>query len=207
MLVFSSAEMTKSRGPSGRQNPGHGERPSCDAATGGSHRRPATATASCRQSSRPHRGSPLPVATPATTSARGGCRHPWGVRRRCVSPQPRRWGEKRAGRPPRGSSSRPARRSLKKRWRHLLTICRGISNRAPISSLPRPVAARSTSLARMTSRYGDVHLRARASSSRRSAAVSVMTNGLVRGRLWPSSPVKRLPNRLEICHDNTSSYL
>ena len=61
-------------------------------------------------------------------------------------------------------SSRPRRRSRKKRLRHLLTICRGVSRRAAMASLSSPSAAYSTILARMTSRYGDVYFRPVASS-------------------------------------------
>jgi hypothetical protein len=53
-----------------------------------------------------------------------------------------------------------------KRLRHLLMIWRGVSKRAAMMSFDSPSAANRTSLARMTSRYGDVYLRARASSSR-----------------------------------------
>ena len=77
----------------------------------------------------------------------------------------RRWGEKRAGRPPRGCSSRPGRRASANRLRHLLTIWRGVSRRAAMTSLDRPWAARRTILALMTSRYGDVYFRALVSSS------------------------------------------
>ena len=45
------------------------------------------------------------------------------------------------GRPGRGSSPRPARRRSKNRLRHLLTICRGVSRRSPITLLDRPSAA------------------------------------------------------------------
>src|SRR5262249_62359291 len=83
----------------------------------------------------------------------------------------RRWGEKRAGRPPRGCSSRPGRRARANRLRHLLTIWRGVSKRAAMMSLDRPWAARSTILALITSRYGDVYFRALASSSFCSALV------------------------------------
>ena len=50
-------------------------------------------------------------------------------------------GGKRAGRPLRGRSSKPQRRRSKKRLRHLLMICRGVSNRAAICSLLNPSAA------------------------------------------------------------------
>jgi len=66
-------------------------------------------------------------------------------------------GEKRAGRPPRGCSSSPARRSRKNLWRHLLTIWRGVSSRAAIASFPMCCAASKMILARMISLYGDVY--------------------------------------------------
>ena len=50
-----------------------------------------------------------------------------------------------------------------------------------MTSLRRPSAASSTILARMTSRYGDVYLRARASNAARSSAVSSMMYGLCLG--------------------------
>src|SRR4029077_17446174 len=87
------------------------------------------------------------------------------VHRRGLLLARRRWGEKRAGRPPRGCSSRPGRRASANRLRHLLTIWRGVSKRAAIISLGMPCAARSTILALTTSRYGDVYFRALASSS------------------------------------------
>src|SRR5262249_45225661 len=99
----------------------------------------------------------------------------------------RRRGEKRAGRPPRGCSASPGRRQRQKRLRHLLTICRGVSRRAAMASLASPAAARSTILARITSRYGDVYLRARASRSRRSATLNSTRYGLVRGIVPGSS--------------------
>jgi hypothetical protein len=73
----------------------------------------------------------------------------------------RRWGEKRAGRPPRGCSSRPGRRIKANRLRHLLTIRRGVSKRVAMTSLDNPWAAKRMILARITSRYGDVYFRAR----------------------------------------------
>src|SRR5229473_2392764 len=94
----------------------------------------------------------------------------------------RRWGEKRAGRPPRGCSSRPGRRAKANRLRHLLTICRGVSKRVAMTSFDRPCAAKRTILARITSRYGDVYFRARASSFSCSSEVSTMRNGLERDK-------------------------
>ena len=93
--------------------------------------------------------------------------------------------------PPRG---RP-RVLSKKRWRHLLTIWRGISSRAAITSLRKPSAASKTILARMTSRYGDVYLRARASSAARSSAVSSMTYGLCLGVGAPPCPPRKVSDR------------
>ena len=63
-------------------------------------------------------------------------------------------------------------RSSKKRWRHLLTIWRGVSSRVAMTSLPSPSAASRTIFARITSRYGDVYLRARASNAARPSALS-----------------------------------
>src|SRR5271157_2644417 len=97
----------------------------------------------------------------------------------------RRWGEKSAGRPLRGCSSRPGRRANANRLRHLLTICRGVSKRVAMLSLGRPCAARSTILARMTSRYGDVYFRVRASSSSRSWGARTIRKGLERGKACP----------------------
>src|SRR5271157_4788614 len=71
------------------------------------------------------------------------------------------------------------------RLRHLLTICRGVSKRVAMLSLGRPCAARSTILARMTSRYGDVYFRVRASSSSRSWGVRTIRKGLERGKACP----------------------
>src|SRR5439155_9053126 len=50
-----------------------------------------------------------------------------------------------------------------------------------MTSLAKPWAARSTILARMTSRYGDVYLRTLSASSLRSAPVNSTTYGLGRG--------------------------
>jgi hypothetical protein len=90
-------------------------------------------------------------------------------------------GEKRAGRPPRGSSSRPGNRCRQKRCLHLLTTWRGRSRRAAMTSLDTPWAASNTSFARTTSLYGAVYLRARASSSCRSSRVSSIQYGLTLG--------------------------
>ena len=93
-------------------------------------------------------------------------------------------GEKRAGRPPRGCSSRPGKRARANRLRHLLTIWRVVSKRAAMTSLDRPCAARSTILALITSRYGDVYFRALVSSSCCSPLVRTMWNGLGLGKKW-----------------------
>lgn len=91
-------------------------------------------------------------------------------------------GENRAGRPPRGCSSRPGRRAKANRLRHLLTICRGVSKRVAMTSLDNPCAAKRTILARMTSLYGDVYFRARVCSFSCSMDVSTMRNGLERDK-------------------------
>ena len=87
-------------------------------------------------------------------------------------------GGKAAFRPPRGSSSKPARRWSKNRFGHLLTICRWRPRRDAMMSLARPVAARRMIFARTTSRYGDVYFRVLSSRAVRSSRLSVMTNGL-----------------------------
>src|SRR5271165_1855693 len=71
----------------------------------------------------------------------------------------------------------PAVHSRKKRLRHLLTICRGVSSLAAMSSLASPAAAYSTIVARISSRYDDVYLRAVASRRARSAADNSMRYG------------------------------
>src|SRR6185437_5242424 len=97
-------------------------------------------------------------------------------------------------------------RSRKKRLRHLLTICRGVSKRAAIASLSRPSAAYSTILARITSLYGDVYLRAVDSSRARSAADNWMRYGHFLGMNVPPWPT-RMPWRRDSCQIYTSSYL
>ena len=72
---------------------------------------------------------------------------------------------------------KPGRRASGNRLRHLLTIWRGVSKRAPMTSLGRPCAAKSTILALITSRYGDVYFRTRASSSFFSTKVRKIRNG------------------------------
>ncbi len=60
------------------------------------------------------------------------------------------WGGKTRGRPGRSRSSRPAKRSSKKRFRHMLTTSRRVSRREAISSLDSPSAAIRIILARCT---------------------------------------------------------
>ena len=55
------------------------------------------------------------------------------------------------------------------RFRHLLTIWRGVSRRAAMTSLDSPSSARRMILARITSQYGDVYCRAWFSSAMRSS--------------------------------------
>ena len=85
-------------------------------------------------------------------------------------------------------------------------ICRGVSSRGAKSSLSRPAAEYSTILARMTSRYGDVYLRAQASSCARSPGDNWTRNGHSQGILlspaWP-----RVPLEGHSCQFYTSSYL
>ena len=108
------------------------------------------------------------------TAERAAARGDAGAHRRELLLARRRWGEKRAGPPPRGCSSRPGRRARANRLRHLLTIWRGVSKRVAMMSSDRPWAARRTILALMTSRYGDVYFRALVSSSFRSSLVRTM---------------------------------
>jgi hypothetical protein len=54
-----------------------------------------------------------------------------------------------------------------------------------MTSLLNPWLARRTILARITSRYGDVYLRERLSSSLCSCSVSSITNGLALGMVAP----------------------
>src|SRR5271169_1524446 len=62
-------------------------------------------------------------------------------------------------------------------------------------SLGRPAAAYRMILARSTSRYDDVYFRATPSSSRRSALLSSMTNGLCLGTSPHLHQVQRIPLR------------
>ena len=61
-------------------------------------------------------------------------------------------------------------------------------------SLPRPSAANKTIFARMTSRYGDVYLRALASSAARSCELSTMTYGLCLGVVTPPCHRRKVSN-------------
>ena len=81
----------------------------------------------------------------------------------------------------RGCDSRPGRRPRTNRLRHLLTIWRGVSSRDAMTSLERPSPASRTILARMTSQYGDVYLRAIASRTRCSSLESLIAYGLLLG--------------------------
>jgi len=94
----------------------------------------------------------------------------------------------------------------KKRLRHLLTIWRGVSSRAAISSFSKPAAAYSTILARTTSRYGDVYRRAQASSCARSVGDSRIRNGHFLGMLRTPS-LARVPSEGCRCRFYTSPYL
>ena len=73
-----------------------------------------------------------------------------------------------------------------------------------MTSFDNPWAARSTILARMTSRYDDVYFRARASSAVRSLPLSVTTNGLWRGIQTPSGQNAIVAGRGDHGYHNTS---
>ena len=96
-------------------------------------------------------------------------------------PERRGWGGRRTLCRPRASDSRPGRRARANRLRHLLTICRGVSSRDAMTSLDRPSSASRTILARMTSQYGDVYLRAIPSRARRSSRERLIAYGLFLG--------------------------
>ncbi len=100
-------------------------------------------------------------------------------------PPPSPEGENSAGRPFLGSSCKPSSRRSKKRLRHLLTICRGVSNLEAITSLGRPCAAKRTILARITSLYGDVYDLDNLSRQVLSSWLSTMTYGLFLGIVTP----------------------
>jgi hypothetical protein len=67
------------------------------------------------------------------------------------------------------------------RFRHLLTIWRGVSSRDAMRSLDKPSSARRMILARITSQYGDVYLLAIDSSDDRSSLERCISNGLFLG--------------------------
>lgn len=90
-------------------------------------------------------------------------------------------------RPLRGCSSNPSKRIWKNRFRHLLTICRGVSNREAIMSFDRPCAANKTIFARITSLYGDVYFFESFSKYFRSLSLRVMLYGLFLGIILPPS--------------------
>lgn len=94
-------------------------------------------------------------------------------------------GENVAVRPLRGRSSNPCMRCSKKRLRHLLTICRGVSNREAITSFERPCAAQRTIFARMTSLYGDVYVLDILSRCFRSSSLRLIFYGLFCGIITP----------------------
>jgi len=74
---------------------------------------------------------------------------------------------------------------VQKRPHHLLTTWRGMSRRAAMLLLPSPWLARSTILARTTSRYGDVYSLDQATNSARSFLVRSITYGLFLGTIRP----------------------
>ena len=111
----------------------------------------------------------LPAGCRQERSATGAAPGDEAVHKRELLPARRDWGEKRALRPPRGSSSRPGKRARQNRLRHLLTIWRGVSSREAITSLERPWTASRMILARMTSQYGDVYWRTKDSRCCRSS--------------------------------------
>src|SRR5215469_9159165 len=72
-------------------------------------------------------------------------------------------------------------RARENRFRHLLTIWRGVSRRDAMTSLDNPSSASKMILARITSQYGDVYFRAIDSSAWRSSLERFISNGLFRG--------------------------
>src|SRR5437879_5055742 len=98
-------------------------------------------------------------------------------------------------------------RAKEKRLRHLLTIWRGVSKRRPMTSFDNPWAARRTILARITSRYGDVYLRALDSNSPRSGCVRSIVNGLCLGIKGTSTEAQCSTINRQWGNNNTSSYL
>src|SRR5207302_4551220 len=114
-------------------------------------------------------------------------------------------GGKNPGRPGRGKSSRPPSRFSKNRFRQRLTISRRVLRLLAMSSFARPCAARRIILARATTKYGNVYLLARRSSSSLSCLVRTILNGLFLGNLVPSqSKHSREGAQTE---NNTLSYL
>jgi hypothetical protein len=116
-------------------------------------------------------------------------------------------GGKTRGRPRLDCSSRPTRRLSKKRLRHFDTICRGKSSRSPISLLDKPWQAKRTTLARMTSRYGDVYFRAIDSKYSFSLASRRRVYGLLRGMLHLFFQMWSIAKFFQKYNYNTSSYL
>src|SRR5215467_10401611 len=98
-------------------------------------------------------------------------------------------------------------RARENRFRHLLTIWRGVSRREAMTSLDNPSSARRMILARMTSQYGDVYFRAIDSSIRRSSLERCISNGLLRGISGdqPQMPAYQITSLFGL--QNTSSYL
>ncbi len=97
---------------------------------------------------------------------------------------------------------------VRNRFRHLLTIWRGVSRRDPMTSFCRPSAAMSTIFARMTSRYGDVYLRALLSSSRRCSVDNLIAYGLLLGMRPTTSAAEEDTKSQPQSHaQNTSLYL
>src|SRR2546422_117526 len=124
---------------------------------------------------------PCGPGSPRLRGATRAARDDGGAHTRALLLGQRGWGEKRAGRPPRGCSSRPGKPAKQNRLRHLLTTCRGVSRREAMVSLERPWAAIRTILARITSRYGDVYLRTLDFNSCRSSFVRTTVKGLCLG--------------------------
>src|SRR5215831_13069518 len=98
-------------------------------------------------------------------------------------------------------------RARENRFRHLLTIWRGVSKRDAITSLDNPSSARRMILARITSQYGDVYFRVMDSSVCRSSLERFMSNGLFLGISDNSPWCQRIKLRHQIESNNTSSYL
>ena len=188
------------------RRPDRAEKSGCGATKGGSHPPSANATGWFVRSRRPSRARHLAADlrhAPARQRHLGPVRQ---LRGQGLNGEEDARGGKSAGRPVRERSSRAPGRSRRKRLRHLLTICRGVSRRAAMASLSSPSAAYSTILARMTSRYGDVYFRAVASSQARSASDSSIRYGHFLGIHPLLGPISMPPSR-EICQSDTQSYL